>query len=721
MEKSQNNQKNELFYSFSDTDAIKMNSDVYDDAYGLQGSSASNYSNRTFVGYDANYSVKSDYKRDDYEEFRKSEKVPTNSKEIMSICNRAYKRVGLVRNVIDLMSDFGVKGIRLQHSNPTYQRLFNAWAKKVSMSERSERFLNILFRLGNVVVQRNNGKLNKKNITEMKNTKAAINEEQDIEEVNDTVYRNKIVPLKYTFLNPVTLEEKYKYVGSFTGIKTMCLRLKPSLVSEIKQVIANSLKSKDDSIVKTIPKYVLDGIKSNESLIELPREKLSYYYYKKDDWEDWADPITYSILDNLIALEKMSLADMSALDGAISNIRLWTLGIFDGPNNSIMPTKAAINKLRNILANNVGGGTIDLVWGPELKFTESKTSVHQFLGSEKYKVIFDMIYDGLGIPSALRSGGSSSSSSNGHIALKTLIERLEYGRGILSDFWENEIDILCKALNIKEKPVLTFDRMILSDEAAEKQLLLHLVDRDIVSNESILEKFDFVPHIERARVNKESKKRGKSAPAKASPYHNPEKDHELKKIILQSGGVAPSEVGVELEKRKAGEKSKHDLLMEANKEKQNSFNPSNPNGRPKNVTETSKRKPKPGGKPNLQAGSASFIDTFIWANQAQKAIAEIVTPAVLSSYKKKNVRSLTKEQTQHFENLKENVFFSLEPFSAISEENAYNMLSKANVNKEMKTAFKKMCNRFALQNDRQPTVDEMREIRSSVYSLINEE
>ena len=48
-------------------------------------------------------------------------------------------------------------------------------------------------------------------------------------------------------------------------------------------------------------------------------------------------------LDDIIMLEKMRLADMSALDGAISNIRLWTIGNLD---HKILPNKAAINKLK---------------------------------------------------------------------------------------------------------------------------------------------------------------------------------------------------------------------------------------------------------------------------------------------------------------------------------------------------------------------------------------
>lgn len=135
----------------------------------------------------------------------------------------------------------------------------------------------------------------------------------------------------------------------------------------------------------------------------------------------WANPMIYAILDDIVMLEKMKLADMSALDGAISNIRLWKLGDID---NKILPTKAAINKLRNILASNVGGGTMDLVWGPELNFQESNSQVFRFLGSEKYGPVLSSIYAGLGIPPTLTgsSGSSGGSFTNNFVSLKTLIE-----------------------------------------------------------------------------------------------------------------------------------------------------------------------------------------------------------------------------------------------------------------------------------------------------------
>jgi hypothetical protein len=99
------------------------------------------------------------------------------------------------------------------------------------------------------------------------------------------------------------------------------------------------------------------------------------YHYKKDDWSVWANPMIHAILDDITMMEKMKLADMSALDGAISNIRLWRLGSLE---HKIAPTRAAVDKLRDVLASNVGGGTMDLVWGPELDFKESTSQIYHF-------------------------------------------------------------------------------------------------------------------------------------------------------------------------------------------------------------------------------------------------------------------------------------------------------------------------------------------------------
>ena len=41
------------------------------------------------------------------------------------------------------------------------------------------------------------------------------------------------------------------------------------------------------------------------------------HYYKKDDWQAWAYPMVYAVMDDIMVMEKLKLADMAALDGNI--------------------------------------------------------------------------------------------------------------------------------------------------------------------------------------------------------------------------------------------------------------------------------------------------------------------------------------------------------------------------------------------------------------------
>ncbi len=422
---------------------------------------------------------------------------------------QAYDKVGIIRNVIDLMSDFASQGLILVHPNKTIEKFYRKWFVQVGGVDRSERFLNYLYRCGNVVVKRRTAKLNEAKERELKRSGGADLNIQDIK------VKRREIPWTYDFLNPLAVDVQ-DYGTQTVGQPQFVLNLsKYTYESLIKSSTTNK------TIFKTLPNDLQRRLHNGDRTIPLDPDKVSFYYYKKDDWLLWANPMIYAILDDITMLEKMKLADLAALDGALSNVRLWTVGDLD---HKIIPTKAAINKLRDILASNVGGGTMDLVWGPELKFAESQSQVYKFLGAEKYQPVLTSIYAGLGIPPTLTGASASGGYTNNYVSLKTLIERLEYGREILSQFWRHEIELIRKAMGFRFPAEIHFDSIVLSDEAATKQLLIQLADRDIISQETLLERFRELPSIERVRVRREERERNNDvgAPKKAGPYHNPQ-------------------------------------------------------------------------------------------------------------------------------------------------------------------------------------------------------
>jgi hypothetical protein len=464
--------------------------------------------------------------------------------------------------------------------------------------------------------------------------------------------------------------------------------------------------------LKNLPVDIINALKNNQERIELKPETIEVFHYKKDDWQLWAYPMINPILDDITMLEKMKLADMSALDGAISNIRLWRLGDLE---HKILPTKAAIDKLRDVLATNVGGGTMDLVWGPEIDFKESNSQVYKFLGNEKYGPVLNSIYAGLGIPPTLTGiAGQSGGFTNNFISLKTLIERLEYGRNMLSKFWNGEIRKVQKAMGFKNPAYIHFDHMILSDDSSEKALLIQLADRDVISLETVRERFGENEEIETARVKRESRARESyKIPPKAGPYHNAQQEDEFNKIALNKDQISIEQVS----RVKRNPQAPIGQEPGTNPKSENPKQPSPENGRPKNARDTKPRKQRR-VNPRTNPGKASAL---IWAISAQKKIADSLLPSFLAHCNKKDSRTLTKSQSNEFELLKLSVLSHLELFQEITDEVILGILeSEPNLTPLILSEIASLKQDFFNSNSKEPSLEEMRQIYCFAYVQIKD-
>jgi hypothetical protein len=501
--------------------AMQSCSDSLDEFTGIQKAEAR--WRRDFSNLDGNISSRPGLTRFDYDQFRADEAVPTKIKPVIRRAEDIYQRVGLVKNVIDLMGDFAVQGIRLVHKNKRVERFYRKWFQKVRGKDRSERFLNNLYKTGNVVLNRQTGKLNTK-VTEQL-YRAVASPDMQISDLDINNLEKREIPWKYTFIDPVFVEVAAGALSSFVQEKQYQL----ILPSDLRKTINSPKTDSEREVIAKLPSAIIEAAKTRKPY-PLDKDKTLVFHYKKDDWQTWAYPMIYAIMDDITVIEKLKLADMAALDGAISNIRIFKLGSLE---HKIAPTKAATAKLAQILGNNVGGGTMDVVWGPDIELLESNTNVHNFLGEGKYVPHLNAVYAGLGIPPTLTGTFGASGTTNNFISLKTLTQRLQYGRDILVEFWDKEIALVQKAMGFKYPAKIEFDRMDLSNEDAEKALLVQLADRNLISDELLQSRFGFDPDMEKSRLNRESRERKSDRMIqKSGPWHDPQFQNSLKKIAL---------------------------------------------------------------------------------------------------------------------------------------------------------------------------------------------
>lgn len=634
------------------TDKESMETAFANNTDALQRSSA-NYI-RQFQNIDTDTSVRDGFSREDYEFFRPGERLPRNQKEAINYCMRAYDQMGFIKNIIDIMGEFGSQGICITHPDQETEQIYNAWFEKVEGQERSERFLNTLYKAGNVVVKRFTARYKGSDIKNLERSMA----KPDLKKFPGVdVLPDGELPIRYKYYNPCDVELLNPVLAVMSDKYFYGLRVP----STLKTMIRNPKNDLERVQIAAIPSDVTNGLtKTNnfKNLLLLDPLKTDVYHYKKDDWQPWGNPILNCVLDDIIMYRKARLADLAALDGAISHIRIWKLGDLE---HQILPGPAGISAFSDMLMNVAANGSVlDLVWNPAIDLLETSTDVGQFLGSDKYTNVLQAIYAALGYPQMMTGSQKKGGMSDNFLQIKTLVERLKYGRNVLNKMWKKELGMVRAALkgkpgfNWKVPPKISYDHMALTDEATQTKLILDMLDRDMISKESAQDILGADPELERARINRELSDRKKLP--KVSPYHDPQPDLSLKKIFAQRGAVTPSEVGIKLDPTDPTQEKIRQLPPDPNapptggpvgKKKPKG---KSGQGRPKNSTDTKKRKQR----------IPLVASELIWAKNAYQKISDYVTPIFLEKFAKSNVRKFTNEQSDEFENYKIGILSNIE-------------------------------------------------------------
>jgi len=641
-------------------------------------------------GSDATPDLRAGHNRFDYEYHRPEDKLPSDHDEIIAACQGIYRKVGMVRNIIDLMSDFASEGLDLRHPVKKHERFFKKWAEKVNLQDRAHTFMKLLLRDANVVVRRKMAKISKPAAKEMSR---AQEEPEKITTTKKSGNKGQ-VPWRYTFLSPTIIEKTGGEMGKFFGDNQLAMRIPTTLARAIQK---KRKTPEEQAIMEKLPAEVIEAAQGKGNrLVSLSDDKMYVDYYKKDDWEEWATPFLFGILEDVMLKDKMKLADMAALDGVINVIRLWKLGNSD---KQILPTRTAVNRLLDMLQHNVGGGAMDLVWDDMIDLKVEYPPVDKILGSEKYDSVNLDIIRGLGIPDLLIGAGEIGNGGSDAVfaQLKTLTERLEYVRLRCIVWLETELQMVAEAMGIKKTPEIVFGIMSLRDEAAEKQLLIQLLDRGIVSNERVLQVFgqNFAIELENMRREQKIRVAEDGVLEKANPYYRPKSVMDLQhQYNMELQGLKSEEGGGE---NLVGDQPREEETKEA--------------GRPPGSRDTEPRDDR----------TEKVLSVYkAIAEEHISAIDKIFDQRYLKSKKVKNLRSLTREQRDELEYTKRAILATVRPSDKITSELIATRASKSpeNLVKIFNKLFKQLVKEHAGVVGRQPNLKERRSLAASTWAML---
>jgi hypothetical protein len=384
-------------------------------------------------------------------------------KDAVILCQKAYYNYAMFRNVIDLMTEFSSSGIYFKGGSKKSRQFLEAYFKKINLWSFQEKFFREYYRSGNVFVYRFDATLQNQDLKKITKTFGSLGALSD----------NSEIPIRYMILNPadITMHGNISFSdGAYFKVVTdyELQRLKDPQTEEDEQVFEN------------LPQETKDQLKNNQvNSLSLPLspDKVSAVFYKKQDYEPFAVPMGYPVLEDINWKAEMKKMDMAITRTMQQAILLVTMGA--------EPDKGGINQknltaMQKIFDNESVGRVLIADYTTEAKFVIP--DIANLLDPKKYAVVNEDIKQGL---NHILVGDEKFANSN--IKVKVFIERLRQAReAFLNEFLIHEVKRICKDLGFKNYPTPVFEDIDIKDADTYTKVYTRMVELGILTPEEAL-------------------------------------------------------------------------------------------------------------------------------------------------------------------------------------------------------------------------------------------
>ena len=383
-----------------------------------------------------------------------------NVREAIELCQKAYANVPIFRNTIDMMSEFANAEVYLEGGNATSRDFFMKLFDRIKLWDLKDQYFREYYRSGNIFLYRLDGKFD-------------LNDFRKFSKLVEESTRENKFPLKYIVLNPFEIVAKRSTVFSSKGAYAKILsefdmeRL-ANPKNDYDVAVFEALNPEDQKLIKD-GAYFKDGLK-----ISLENERLAYSFYKKQDYEPFAIPFGYPVLEDINAKMEMKKMDQAIMRTVENVILMITMGS--------EPDKGGINpnnvKAMQKLFQNESVGRV-LVSDYTTKADFVIPDINKVVGPGKYEVINQDIKEGL-----QNIILNEDKYSGAQIKARVFLDRLKEAReAFVNDFLQPEIRRIAKDLGFRQYPTVKFKDIDLRDETQLMRIATRLMELGILTAE----------------------------------------------------------------------------------------------------------------------------------------------------------------------------------------------------------------------------------------------
>ena len=383
-----------------------------------------------------------------------------NVREAIELCQKAYANIAIFRNAIDIMAEFSNSPIYLEGENEKSKKFIENWMKRIGIWKLKDQYFREYYRSGNIFLYRVDGKFSSDDLLRLNYVYAS-----------QTLKPGEL-PVKYILLNPYDIvvdratafkDGVYKKILSDYELE----RLREPKTEEDQKVFESLDQDTRDQIERG--GFFDDGLK-----VAIDPQKLIYSFYKKQDYEPFAIPFGYPVLEDINWKLELKKIDQAICRTVENVILLITMGA-DPDKGGVNPNN--LKAMQELFKNESVGRALIADYTTKADFVIP--DLNKVLGSEKYKIVNEDIKEGLQNVIV-----GSEKYSNTQIKAEIFLERLKESRNaFLNDFLQPQIKEVCKNMGLKNYPVAKFEEIDIKDEVQFHRVITRLLEIGILTPE----------------------------------------------------------------------------------------------------------------------------------------------------------------------------------------------------------------------------------------------
>ena len=398
--------------------------------------------------------------------FKYSRGVSNNSnievRDTIILCQKAYYNFSVFRNTIDLMTEFSISNLYYTGGSRKSREFFETLFGRINIDDLQSRFFREYYRSGNVFIYRFNAKMEKSDAFK-------INQTFGLSEANENIE----IPSQYIILNPSDIQLQ----GSIAFSRGVYYKV----VTDYElQILRNPQTDEQREVFESLPEETKKLIKDTKNTgmaavtIPLNTDRLVAVFYKKQDYEPFAVPMGYPVLEDINWKQEMKQMDMAVARTTNQAILLITMGT--------KPEEGGVNQknlmaMQKLFENESVGRVLISDYTTDAKFVIP--DIGNILDPKKYDVVNQDIQ--MGLNNILLSDEKFANTS---IKVQVFMERLKQGRRVfLENFLMPEIRRVSKEMGFKNYPDAHFEEVDLRDTSVYSRIYSRLIELGVLTAE----------------------------------------------------------------------------------------------------------------------------------------------------------------------------------------------------------------------------------------------